>query len=101
MLKNRGLQDIAILIYKVENELCPSYIKDIFPNNSINRYSLTNSDFVLPRFHTETYGKNSLRYLDKKVRNSEFLNMFKAKIRKLDVVGMMEDNCKNCTLWSS
>lgn len=26
-LKNRGLQDIAILTYKVKNELCPSYIK--------------------------------------------------------------------------
>ena len=24
-LKNRGLQDIAILVYKVKNELCPSY----------------------------------------------------------------------------
>ena len=33
--------------------------------------------------------------LDKTVRNSEFLNKFKAKIRILDPVGMMEDNCKN------
>ena len=27
-LKNRRLQDIAILMYKVKNELCPSYIKE-------------------------------------------------------------------------
>ena len=33
--------------------------------------------------------------LDKKVRNSEFLNEGKARIRKLDLVGMMEDNCKS------
>ena len=57
-----------------------------------------------------TYGKDSLRYLgpflwsklDKKVRNSEFLNTtFKAKIRKLDLVGLTEDKCKNCRLCSS
>ena len=38
---------------------------------------------------------SSASKLDKKVRNSEFLNEAKAKIRKLDLVGMMEDNCKN------
>ena len=27
--KNRQLQDIAILMYKVKNELCPSFIKEI------------------------------------------------------------------------
>ena len=108
-LKNRRLQDIAILMYKVKNELCPSYIKEIFQNNNVNRYIFRNSDYVIPRFNTVTYGKHRLRYLgpllwsklDKKVRNSEFLNTFKAKIRKLNLVGMMEDNCKNCTLCSS
>ena len=29
------------------------------------------------------------------------LNTFKSKIRKLDLVGLTEDNCKNCTLCSS
>ena len=74
-----------------------------------DRYSFRNSDFVIPRFNTVTYGKHSLRYLgpflcsklDQKVRNSESLNTFKAKIRKLDLVGLTEDNCKNCTLCSS
>ena len=108
-LKNRRLQDIAILMYKVKNELCPSYIKEIFQNNNINRYIFRNSDFVIPRFKTVTYGKHRLRYLgpllwsklDKKVRNPEFLKAFTAKIRKLNIVGMMEDNCKNCTQCSS
>ena len=62
-LKNRRLQDIAILMQKVKNELCPSYIKEIFQNNNINRHSFRNSDFVIPRFNTVTYGKHSLRYL--------------------------------------
>ena len=47
-----------------------------------------------------TYGKHSLLYLgpflwsklDKKVRNLEFLNTFKAKIRKLDLVGLTENS---------
>ena len=51
-LKNRRLQDIAILMYKVKNELCPSYIKEIFQNNNINPYSFKNSDFVIQRFNT-------------------------------------------------
>ena len=61
------------------------------------------------QFNTVTYGKHSLRCLgpflwsklDKKVKNSEFLNTFKAEIRKLYLVGMIEDNCKNCTLGNS
>ena len=65
--------------------------KYIFQNNNINRYSFRNSDFAIPRVNTVTYGKHSLRYLgpflwsklDKKVRNSEFLNTFKANIRIL------------------
>ena len=57
---------------------------------------------IIPRVNTVTYEKHSLRYLgpflwlklDKKVRNSESLNTFKSKIRKLDLVGLTEDNCK-------
>ena len=48
LLKNRRLQDFAILRYKVKNELCPSYIKEIFQNNNINHYSFRNSEFVIP-----------------------------------------------------
>ena len=96
-------------MYKVKNDLCPLYIKELFHNNNINCYSFKNSDFVIPRFNTVTYGKHSLRYLgpvvwsklDKKIKNSESLNTFKAKIRKLDLVGVMENNCKNCTLCKS
>ena len=75
-LKNKQL---SILMYKVKNELCPLYNKEMFQNKNINRYGFRNSDFVIPRFNTMTYGKHSLRYLgaflwsnlDKKVRISE------------------------------
>ena len=62
----------------VKNELWSSYIKEIFQSNNINRYCYRNSDFVIPRFNTMTYGKHSLGYqgplwskLEKKVRNRE------------------------------
>ena len=108
-LKNRRLQDIAILMYKVKNGLCPLYIKEIFQNNNNCNYNLRNSlDFSIPRFNTVTYGKHSLRYLgpvlwaklDKKVKNAETLRTFKIIIRKVDLVRLMEDNCKNCVLCS-
>ena len=108
-LKKAGDYKTLLFLCKVKNERFPSYIKEIFQNNNIDRYSFRISDFVIPRFNTVTCGKRSLRYLgpflwsklDKKVRSSEFLNTFKPKIRKWDLVGTMEDNCKNCTLCSS
>ena len=59
-LRNRRLQDIAILMFKVKNDLCPRYI---FQRNNINSNRLRNSDFVITRLNTVTYGKHSLRYL--------------------------------------
>ena len=97
-------------MYTAKNDLCPPYIKELFQKNNINSYSLRNSDFVIPIFNTVTYGKHSLRYLGpvlwsklvyKKIKNSESLNTFKAKIRKLDLAGLIEDNCKNCALCMS
>ena len=50
-LHNRRYQDKAILIYKVTNDLVPSYISEIFTRKS-TRYNLRNSDFEIPRFNT-------------------------------------------------
>ena len=65
-LKNRRIQDIAILMYKVRNNLRPSYITSLF-RNSNTKYNLRNNDYVLPRFNTITFGKHSLRYMGPKV----------------------------------
>ena len=55
-LQNRWLQDIAILMYKVKNNLAPTNVAELF--NLINsRYSLRNKDFHLPRFDTVTFNK--------------------------------------------
>ena len=50
-IKNRRLQYVFTLMYKVKHKLCPAYISNIFNTPSI------------PRCNTVTYGQHSLRYL--------------------------------------
>ena len=49
-------------MYKVKKGLAPSYVADLFTVTN-SQYHLRNSDFVIPRFRTVTYGKHSLTYL--------------------------------------
>ena len=46
-LRNRRLQDIAIYMYKVKNQLAPSSVAEIVRVKK-GRYSLQNSDFDIP-----------------------------------------------------
>ena len=58
-LLNRRLQDICVLMYKVKNtKMCSETINIFKPHDSC--YSLRNSDFLLPRFNTVSFGKYSL-----------------------------------------
>ena len=60
-LFNRRLQDIAILMFKVKNNISLVYVNRIF--ETIDKvYSLRNADFHRPRFNTVQYGKHALRY---------------------------------------
>ena len=95
-LHNRRLQDIAIYMYKVKNELVPRSVAENFSFKQ-SRYSLRNCDFNIPRFNTVNYGKHSLRYLGpvlwSRLKNSPSLNMFKSAIRKLDINSILDNNC--------
>ena len=42
-LRNRRLHDIAVLMFKVKNDLCPNNIKNLFVINN-NKYNLRNND---------------------------------------------------------
>ena len=68
-LHNRRLQDIAILMYKVKNNMCPTYISTVFEQPAI-KYELRNHDFTIPRFNTVSFGKHSLRYMGPRVCSS-------------------------------
>ena len=61
-LYNRGLQDIATLMFKVKHSLVPVNISDLF-NVKNTQYNLRNSDFELPRFKTVRFGRNSIKYM--------------------------------------
>ena len=61
-LRTRRLQAISIIMYKVKKGLASSYVADLFIVTN-SQYHLRNSDFVIPRFRTVTYGKHSLTYL--------------------------------------
>ena len=71
--------------------LAPSYVADLFIVTN-SQYHLRNSDFVIPRFRTFTYGKHSLTYLgpvmwsklDKLIRSSESLDIFKKRIKTVN-----------------
>ena len=61
-LRNRRLQEIAIIMYRVKNGISPAYIPDTFAANP-SHYALRNSDLLVPRFNTVTHGKHSTSYL--------------------------------------
>ena len=75
-------------MFKVKHGTCPTYISDL-SNQERNQYGLRNSDFVIPRFNTVTYGKHSIKYLGptqwrrltRDIRNVTNLNIFKKLIR--------------------
>ena len=104
-LHTRRLQAIAIIMYKVKKGLAPSYIADLFIVTN-SQYRLRNSDFVIPRFRTVTYGKHSLTCLgpviwsklDKFIRSSESLDIFKYRIKKVNFKTLLDNTCKDCLL---
>ena len=58
-LGNHPLQEIAIIMYKVRNNIAPSYIAKLFTKN-VSRYALRNADFTKPEFSKMTHAKHSL-----------------------------------------
>ena len=108
-LLNRRLQDICVLMYKVKHtKMYSETINNIFkPRDSC--YSFRNSDFLLPRFNTVSFGKHSLRYLgpilwsklDKNDKTCKSLSEFRNRMRNKDLTSLIDDGCKGCPLCDS
>ena len=106
-LCNRRLQDVAILMYKVKYHLCPKYISNLFSLNS-SGYALRNVDFIVPRFNTMNFRKHRIRYLgpvlwsklSMDVRRSDTLQVFKNRIRRIDLNNLINEHC-TCMLCDS
>jgi hypothetical protein len=98
------LQDIAILMFKVKNNISPLYVNRIF--ETVDNYGLRNADFHRPRFNTVQYGKHALRYfgpyiwsiLSQADREKPSLESFKNAIRKTSLQDLVENSCKNCKI---
>ena len=52
-LQNLRLQHIAILMYKIKNNMFPTHISTLFEQPA----------FTIPRFNTVSFGKHVLRYM--------------------------------------
>ena len=88
-LKNKRLQDIAITMYIVKNDLCSQYMKDLFELNN-RGYNLRVKEFMLPSFNTTSYGKHPMKYLgpqlwsklNSNIGNTPSIDAFIKAIRK-------------------
>ena len=102
-IHERNLQNLAILMYKVKNNLCPAPIKEIFRENKneINLRGNRNGDWVIPKVRTVNNGLETIRYrgpltwnlLPNELRSLETLESFKTKIKQWKPQGC---TCRLC-----
>ena len=65
------IKTLAIEIYKTLHSLNPSYIREIFKENSTGRRQLRSKyNLTVQRYNTATFGRNSLRILGPKIWNN-------------------------------
>ena len=88
-------------MFKVKNGLSPEYIVELFQRPDTN-YNRLNSELMIPRFNTITFGKHSIRYLGPylwrklpiALRTLTEIDKFEKKIRKIDLAGhLTKDKC--------
>ena len=88
-IHKRGMQSLAVLMYKVRKDMSPSYLRELFKKQETQYDMRDNEKFSLPQYNTITYGRNSVKYLGAKSRNdipslirkSPSLNTFKSAVK--------------------
>ena len=101
-IHHRNLQKLATEMYKVKNNLSPSFMKSVFPD-SVNPYNLRSK----PSFHTSNIrtvyngtetisfrGPKTWSLVPNAIKNSKSLSEFKAKIKHWKPEGCMCRLCK-------
>ena len=99
-LENKRLKQLAMIMYKIHNNLSPSYLRRIFTNTSIvHAHNLRNSGIncYVPRPRTE-YAKGGLHY-----RGSVLWNKIPSEIRHLSSLKLFKTSlngkdCFQCTV---
>ena len=92
-LTNRRIQQKMTFMYKVSNQLVPSYISDIIPPlvSDVSNYPLRNSsNYSVPYTRTEVSRRSCVpssvslwNNLDETVRNSSTINSFKNNVKSV------------------
>ena len=103
-IHHRNLQKLATEIYKVKNDISPTFMKNIFPD-STNPYNLRSGpEFKTSNIRTVAYGSETITFRGVKtwaivpndIKNSNTLNEFKFKIKKWKPMGCM---CRLCQIY--
>ena len=89
IIHTKNLQILMIEMYKTRNDLNPSFMQEIFCENTIHYNLRNNNEFVQPRVRSVNNGTESVRFkgpqlwqtLPPTIRNSECLCQFKTKIK--------------------
>ena len=93
------LKQLAVTMYKIHNDLSPSYLRRIFTNTSnVHSHNLRNSElnYYVPRPRTES-AKGSLHYrgsvvwneIPSEIRNLSSLNVFKTSFHGNDYLNTL------------
>ena len=96
-IHEKNLQKLALLMFKVKNNLCPKPIQEIFKLNA-------KGNWVIPKVKTECNGKETLRYrgpvtwnlIPSEIKSIETFELFKDKITKWKPIGC---TCRLCKVY--
>ena len=87
-IHRKCVKNTAVLMYKVRKGTVPSYVSELFKVQNLQYAIRDNNKFVLPKYDTVKFGKNSMRYYGVKlwnnipimIKTSPSLNTFKLAI---------------------
>ena len=101
IIRHRNIQNLAIELFKIKENLSNEIMSSIFPSRLIKYNLRTQSDLCRNTVNSSKYGLNSMRFFAIRVcqmvpmemKNLKSLEDFKNKIRKWELDGC---DCKLC-----
>ena len=103
-IHHRNLQKLAIEMYKIKNNISPSFMNSLFPITNIPYNLRNNSDFKRENIRTVTYGSETLSFrgpeiwdvIPIEIKQTASLSIFKKKIRLWKPIGC---KCRMCLIY--
>ena len=103
-IHHRNLQKLAIEMYKIKNNISPSFMNSLFSITNIPYNLRNNSDFKKENIRTVTYGSETLSFrgpeiwdaIPIEIKQSASLSIFKKKIRLWKPIGC---KCRMCLIY--